>query len=124
MRYIISESKLNQTITNYLDELFPFDDINWHHPYEYDDETGEEFEGNTLIEYYKGDFNDGEDICFRYYFCEYFTQGSYARDICPTVTLELPYEKTLNGYFGEMWKEPFKLWFEEKFELPVKTVDN
>jgi hypothetical protein len=124
MKYIISESKLEKTIVNYLDELFPLDDINWHHPYEYNDETGEEFESDTLIEYYRGDFDEGNDICFRYYFCEYFNQGSYAQDICPTVSLEIPYERILDGYFGDTWREPFKQWFEERFELPVKTIDN
>ena len=111
MKYTISESRLKQTIINYLDELFPLEDINWHHPYEYDDETGEEFESDTLIEYYRGDFDAGDDICFRYYFCEYFTQGSNARDICPTVSLETQYERILDGYFGDTWRAPFKIWF-------------
>ena len=29
MKYIITESKLDETITNYLDNLFDIDDINW-----------------------------------------------------------------------------------------------
>jgi hypothetical protein len=40
MKYIISESKLEKTITNYLDVLFDVDNIHYTVPYEYDDETG------------------------------------------------------------------------------------
>ena len=32
------------------------------------------------------------------------------------------YEK-LETMFGEYWKEPFKKWFTENFNLPVKTVE-
>jgi hypothetical protein len=39
------------------------------------------------------------------------------------VSVEYEYEKILNGYFNEMWYEPFKKWFTENFELPVKTLD-
>jgi hypothetical protein len=29
---------------------------------------------------------------------------------------------TLNSYFGDKWHEPFKMWFNENFEMPVKTI--
>ena len=28
----------------------------------------------------------------------------------------------LNDLFGDMWQEPFKEWFANKFNLPVKTI--
>jgi hypothetical protein len=31
---------------------------------------------------------------------------------------------TLNGYFGDKWKQPFIDWFWDKFHVPVKTVGN
>jgi hypothetical protein len=92
-------------------------------PYEYDDETGEEGDDMTRMEFYIGDY-ENDDTCFRWYDCEYFNPDSYARDICPTVTVEVKYENILNGYFGDMWKEPFRKWFIHNFEEPVKTVDN
>jgi len=123
MKYIISESKLEKTITNYLDVLFDVDNIHYTVPYEYDDETGEEYDDMNRMEFYIGDY-ENDDTCFRWYNCEYFDKGSYARYICPTVTVEYKYETILNGYFGDMWKEPFRKWFIQNFEEPVKTVDN
>jgi len=123
MKYIISESKLEKTITNYLDLLFDVDNIHYTVPYEYNDETGEEGDDLTRMEFYIGDY-ENDDTCFRWYDCEYFSPGSYVRDICPTVTVEYKYENILNGYFGDMWKEPFRKWFIHNFDEPVKTVDN
>ena len=39
------------------------------------------------------------------------------------VSVEIEYKKQLDGYFGDMWHEPFKKWFKEHFELPVKMID-
>jgi len=123
MKYIISESKFEQVVTDYLNEMFDVDNINWTHPLEYNDDTEEEWEDNNRIEFYIGDYSD-EETCFRWYDCDYFDPNGYARDICPTVSLEYEYENILNGYFGDRWHEPFKKWFKYHFELPVKTIDN
>ena len=42
---------------------------------------------------------------------------------CPVVDIEMEYYNTLDGYFGDKWKEPFKKWFITNFEYPVKTVE-
>ena len=42
MKYVITESKLEESIVYYINELFDVNDINWTYPLEYDDETGEE----------------------------------------------------------------------------------
>jgi hypothetical protein len=31
--------------------------------------------------------------------------------------------RTLNGYFGDKWKQPFIDWFWDKFNVPVKTIN-
>ena len=122
-KYGINESKLDETIMNYFDEIFPWEEINWHHPYDYDEETGEEGDDENRIQFYIGDYDDGDNDCFRWYSCNYFNPGSPAQEICPTVTVEYSYTNTLNGYFGDKWEEPFKKWFTEKFDLPIKTVE-
>jgi hypothetical protein len=123
MKYIITESRLDKSITNYLDKLFDISNINWTHPYDIlDNETDEEGEDQNRVQFYLGDY--GDEPCFMWYGCEYFNSGSPASEICPTVSLEYKYERTLNGYFGDLWKEPFKKWFKQHFELPVKTIDN
>lgn len=117
MKYIITESKLEETILTYIDSLFNVEDINFTNPY--DDEGNED---ESRIEFYFGDYDD-DDTCFRWYDCDYFNPNSYASEICPTVSLEYKYEISLDGYFGDMWHEPFKRWFTQKFDLPVKTID-
>ena len=124
MKYIIAESKLEESILYYINELFDVNDINWTYPLEYDDETGEEWEDGNRVVFYLGDYDADEDeFIFKWYNCDYFDPGSHGREICPWVIIDHPYERKLNGYFGDLWKEPFKQWFTEQFDLPVNTVD-
>ena len=124
MKYIITESKLDETITNYIDELFDIDNIHYINPLEYDDETGEEWDDNNRVVFYIGDYEGEDDGCFYWYACDYFDPNwSPASEKCPMVNIETVYINKLNGYFGDMWKEPFKKWFKYHFDLPVKTVD-
>jgi len=123
MKYVITESRLEETITNYFDEIFDVDNIHYTVPYEYNDDTGEEGDDDTRMEFYIGDY-ENDDTCFRWYDCEYFNSNSYAKDICPTVTVEYKYENILNGYFEDKWREPFRKWFIYVFDIPVKTIDN
>ena len=120
---VIKESKLDENILEYIDELFDVNDINWTNPPEYDEETGEEWDDDNRVVFYIGDYEGEDEGCFYWYGCEYFDPNSPASEICPTVSLEYQYENQLNGYFGDMWKEPFKKWFKYHFELPVKTID-
>jgi len=125
MKIIISESKLNSAIIQYLDELYDVNDIHSTNPYMYDDDTGEEYEDGNIIDFYRGDY-DGpydSDFCFRYYTEEYFLDGSPKyRNRGPLLEVRDEVAETLDGYFGDFWYEPFKKWFESNFELPVKTV--
>lgn len=121
MKYKITESRLEETITNYLDKLFDVSNINWTHPYDtLDDETGEEGEDENRVEFYLGDY--GDETCFMWYGCEYFAPSSDTQDKCPIVVVEYTPDRTLQACFGDLWKEPFKKWFVKNFDLPVKTV--
>lgn len=123
MKYLITESRLEETIMNYFDELFDIENLNWTHPYDYDDETEEEGEDENRIEFYIGDYEGDGEGCFRWYACDYFYEDSPARDFCPTISIENEYATSLNGYFGDKWQEPFKKWIKLHFEIPVKTVE-
>ncbi len=123
MKYTITESKLNEIIIDYLEKMFDVTDINWTHSYEYDDDGYEEYEDENAIIFYIGDYNGPDDGCFRWYGCEYFDEGSNAKDLCPIVQVEHPFDIQLNGYFGNNWHEPFKKWFTKHFDLPVKTIE-
>jgi hypothetical protein len=123
MKYLITESKLEESILYYIDELFDVNDINWTYPLEYDDETGEEWDDNNRVVFYIGDYNGEDEGCFYWYACDYFTPHSTASRNCPIVTVENENKKQLDVYFGDLWHGPFKKWFKEHFELPVKTVE-
>lgn len=120
MKYLISESRLEELIIDYFDEIFPIEEINWTNPIE-EFEDGTEGEDPNRIEFYLGNYSD-DYTTFKWYGCEYFTEGSHARKICPQVIVESPYDRMLNSYFSDNWKEPFRKWFMENFDIPVKTV--
>jgi hypothetical protein len=123
MKYLITESKLESVIINYLDEIFPVENVNQVHPYEYNDETGEEGEDEDRREFYLGDYDDGDNTCFRWYGCNYFYWWDEDKVKCPIVSMEVQYSNLLNGYFGDTWEEPFKIWFTKNFDLPIKSVE-
>ena len=101
MKYIITESKFDQIIINYFNELFDVDNINYTNPTEYDDETGENYDDDTMVEFYIGDYEDGDNDIFKWYDCEYFYEYSDPRNRCPLVVIDHPYDDTLTGYFGD-----------------------
>ena len=128
MKYIIVESKLDQVITEYLNEIFPLDNVNYLNPIEYNHDTREEYEDENRVEFYLGDYDettdfDDDEYIFKWYDAEYFNVGTDVRKRCPLIHLEEQYSNKLNGYFGDKWIEPFKKWFSENFDLPVKTVE-
>ncbi|MEI7489495.1 MAG: hypothetical protein WCJ72_19175 [Chryseobacterium sp.] len=123
MKYIITESRLEEHILDYINKLFDVNDINWTNPIEDDDETGEEWEDDNRVVFYVGDYEGEDGGCFYWYACDYFNPNSPASKKCPMVSVELEYKKQLDGYFDNLWHEPFKKWFKEHFELPVKTID-
>jgi len=123
MRYIITESKLNQTIVEYINKLFPVDEINHINPYTYDDETGEEGDDENRVEFYIGDYDEGDNTIFRWYDCDYFYEHSEQRKKCPIIVVQNQYRRQLDGFFNDLWHEPFKKWVMENFDLPSKSVE-
>lgn len=125
MKYLLTESQIDELITKQLDIMFDVDNIHSTSPYEYDDDTGEEYEDTNRIEFYFGDYGD-EDTVFRWYSKEYWGQDAESyrgyKQKSPIVEIEEPYLSNLNGLFGSMWHKPFKEWFKLNFEVPVKTV--
>jgi 3'-phosphoadenosine 5'-phosphosulfate sulfotransferase (PAPS reductase)/FAD synthetase len=123
MKYIIAESRLENIVIEYLNGMFDVSDVNSTNPIEYNHDTREEYEDETRVEFYLGDYEDGETTIFKWYDCKYFYPDSPAQNICPKVVVEHPYDDTLIAYFGDKWEVPFKKWFTENFNLPVKTVE-
>lgn len=125
MKVIITESQLDNYVIRTLDEMFPENEIHWMSPYEYDDETGEEGEDECRALFYLGDYEEDEYI-FRWYDECYWNTDSWQGEIqanrSPIIDIDEPYNSRLYGMFGDHFKEPFKKWFTERFDLPVKSV--
>ena len=94
MKYTINESKFKKVVIDYLNELFPEDELHWTHPL--DDFYNED---DNALRAYLGDFEDEND-CFWWYGPEWFngddeTQIEW-RDRAPIVEIENKYLLPLN----------------------------
>jgi hypothetical protein len=127
MKYIITESKLNSAIYEYIDNLF-------HNGYEIKMEVAEDEDGDPIE--YAYDFvqdNGSYGFLFTWTGKEYYeTEGrenvtSFGKkwiDYAPVIEIaEDEIINQLKGMFGEMWVPIFKQWFTDTFSLPVKTVE-
>ena len=132
MKYIITESKLNETIKNYLNSVFPVDEMHWTHSL--DDDLNEM---DSAMVFYIGDYDEDETV-FRWYDKEYWNQEmedlspsqEYDRKLLKKYINQSPIiefensniSNSLNGYFGDTWKQPFKEWFQDNFGFTVNTI--
>jgi hypothetical protein len=119
MEYVITESRLNQTVKNFLNSTLDVENINW--TFIIDDWGNEQDDG---IVFYLGDYLDDE-VIFRLYNEDYWSGASdYLKPLSPMLYIEdQGLLNSLEGYFNDAWKEGFKEWFFETFNIPVKTID-
>jgi hypothetical protein len=128
MKIIITESKLNQAVIDYLNDTYDTNNIYWEYGI---DDWGNEVD--YAMKFYQGDY-DEDDTLFRWYSEDYWDSDDadgYSnerrqemKDKSPILSFEEDMIlNTLNGYFGNNWKQPFIDWFWEKFHVPVKTIE-
>ena len=131
MKIIITESKLNQAVIDYLNDTYDTNNIGWTPGI---DDWGNEVD--YAIEFYEGDYEEGDNTVFRWYGEDYWEsdEGSsygeeddeYIKEMknkSPQLEIyDNTVYRTLNGYFGDKWKQPFIDWFWDKFHVPVKTI--
>jgi hypothetical protein len=126
MRIIITESKINTIISKYIDKMF--NDINY--SYGYDDDGNEV---DYAIEFYVGDYDD-DDTIFRWYSEDYWDieddthnlNSQKKKDESPILDVYDNNELIIgliDTFGSDLWKEPLIKWFEEKFDLSVKTLE-
>lgn len=128
MKIIITESKLNQAVIDYLNETYNTNNIYWEYGI---DDWGNEVD--YAMKFYQGDY-DEDDTVFRWYGEDYWDSEdteSYSnerrqemKDKSPILSFEDTNTlNTLNGYFNDKWHRPFIDWFGDKFNIPVKTIE-
>ena len=133
MKYIITESKLEQAIYDYLDELFSAENGNTEiHKLKSLDEDDKDIDNAYDLvndDYYDGDNQDylfswtGREFYDNEKRKNYMSKGIKLIDLAPIVEIHDENKvRTLNSMFGEMWKPIFNKWFKDKVNLPVKTL--
>ena len=124
MKYIITESRLEKAIMEYLDKEF-IPDYGWAGnngggPYEEDVRRFGDLvffinDVDSYI-YYGCNANAGPEDEF---FAGYGRLHNYE---CPLLLVYPIIGRQLSNYFGDMWKPVFKKWFEENTGLVVNQI--
>ena len=126
MKLLITENKLFDSIYSYIDGDFNKDDIHWTYGISME-EWGDNFEDENYLIFYNGDWEGEEDsdVIFYYLDVEYYSDEPSSKpfkDDTPILDVTGEYSKHLDSMFGNHWKGPMKKWFQDNFNLPVKTV--
>jgi hypothetical protein len=132
MKYLITESKLEKVIYDFMDELFAAENGNTEiHKLESlsaSEKLNEPIEG--AYEFVNDDYYEhDQEYLFSWTGKEYYENhqrqsfGARLINEAPIVEI-LDYEriKKLDSYFGDIWKPVFKKWFQDKVNLPIKTL--
>jgi hypothetical protein len=123
MKYVISESRLERAMEKVFNQYINVDELKFYHPVE-ETEDGDEYEDTNRAIFYVDDVEYDENEIFRYYECEYFNEDvRVIRERCPIITLDSRISDTLNDLFDDLWKEPFRKWINESFDLRAKTIE-
>lgn len=128
MKIIITENKVFDVIYDYLDKTFDSNEINWVYGPNDDEDNEDNPDNENFLIFYKGGTWTGEDysdVVFHYLEVEYYSDEPYAKpfkDEAPILDVIDEYAEHLDAMFGKHWKGPMKKWFQDNFNLPVKTV--
>jgi hypothetical protein len=127
MKYLITESKLNSAIYDYIDNLFKEGKkIHMVKHTRTDEDTLDDEEVAGAYDF----FHKGEDELFIWTGEEYYNRPynksawTKWKALAPIVEI-VNYQKldSLNNMFGDLWRPVFIKWFENTFSLPVKTLN-
>jgi hypothetical protein len=126
MKVLITENKLFDSIYSYIDGDFNKGDIHWTYGTSME-EWGDNFEDENFLIFYNGDWEGEEDsdVIFYYLDVEYYSDEPSSKpfkDDAPILDVTGEYSEHLDTMFGNHWKGPMKKWFQDNFNLPVKTV--
>ena len=130
MKVIITENKLFNSIYNYIDETFNPNDMDWVYGLGVDDDGYVDIdkENENFLIFFKGEWEGEEysDSVFHYFDVDFYDKNDPShkpfRDKTPILEVLGEYGRNLDSMFDNHWHEPMKKWFQDKFNLPVKTL--
>ena len=120
MKYIITESRLESAILEYINREF-IPDYGWNDNYQEDvDRWGDlVFFINDVDSYsYYGCNARGRSDKYKYF----DPKGHLHGYECPLLSIHPAVSQQLSNYFGDRWKPVFKKWFEENTGLIVNQI--
>jgi hypothetical protein len=109
-------------IYKYFDEYYDLGEIKQRYAREFDD--GYYYDDENVLIFYTGKWKgeNNSDIKFWYFLPGWFFGKEQEK--APGLYLSNASTEELNNRYFNYWLEPMKKWFQDKFKLPVKTVNN
>ena len=130
MKVLITENKLTNSIYNYIDETFNPNDMDWVYGLGVDDDGYVDIdkENENFLIFFNGEWEGEEDSdsVFHYFNVDFYDKNDPShkpfRDKTPILEVLGDYGRHLDIMFDNHWHEPMKIWFQDNFNLPVKTL--
>ena len=129
MKYVITENKLFNVIYQYIDSYLNPSEMDWVYGFNEDEDgySDMDIEDENFLIFYKGEYEGEEnsDIVFNYFDVDYYgdePSSKSIRDKAPILEIMGEYAEHLDNVFNEHWKEPMIKWFQDNFNLPVKSL--
>jgi hypothetical protein len=130
MGYIITESKLFNAIYQYIDSYLNPSEMDWVYGFGEDEDgySDMDIEDENFLIFYKGEYEGEEnsDIVFNYFDVDFYDENDPShkpfRNQAPILEIMGEYAEHLDNVFNEYWEEPMKKWFQDNFNLPVKSL--
>ena len=110
-QFIISESRINDVIYDYIDSYYDSEGLTMIKPPE---EPG-------LTQFIN---SEGEDVLLHFTetFFKFMNPDSWHLHQSPLLEIRPSDFDTFRGIFDDLWKDPMKKWFEDKFGLSVNYI--
>lgn len=110
-QFIISESRVNDVIYDYIDSYYDSEGLTMIRPPE---EPG-------LTQFIN---SEGEDVLLHFTetFFKFMNPDSWHLHQSPLLEIRPSDFDTFRGIFDDLWKDPMKKWFEDKFGLSVNYI--
>lgn len=110
-QFIISESRVNDVIYDYIDSYYDSEGLTMIRPPE---EPG-------LTQFIN---SEGEDVLLHFTetFFKFMNPDSWHLHQSPLLEIRTSDFDTFRGIFDDLWKDPMKKWFEDKFGLSVNYI--
>jgi len=130
MEYVIKESKLFNAIYQYLDSYLNPSEMDWVYGFGEDEDgySDMDIEDENFLIFYKGEYEGEEnsDIVFNYFDVDFYDENDPShkpfRNQAPILEVMGEYGDHLDTMFNEHWEGPMKKWFQDNFNLPVKSL--